>query len=412
MLKVERVVILAAGASSRFWPLSSDRHKSFYRCGLGKSLVQFTIANLLSIKSIGEIFLVVSPGDGPRARDLFGSYKKVIIFIQKEPLGEGDALLSAFEDKKIDAPFFLTTPDKFNAHQILKRLEKIGTNSIAIRKTDKPQLYGIVQLNKQKLIKDIVEKPRVKKSEISYRITSGYLLDSSFINILQKSPQEQYSLELALNKFIKKEKVYGVEVDDLVDITLKYPWHLLGINKILHDAKKFYFLHPKVNIAKSAILSGSIFIDEGAIISDYVKIVGPCFIGKNAFIGEYCLIRDHTFIDDNVVVGCQSEIKNSLIYKDTHLHRNFIGDSIIDENSRIGAGTVFANRRIDRAEVTSFVKGEKVNTGLTHLGSILGKDVKIGINCSLMPGTKIGSGTTIWPHTLVLKDVPDRETLK
>ncbi len=41
------------------------------------------------------------------------------------------------------------------------------------------------------------------------------------------------------------------------------------------------------------------------------------------------------------------------------------------------------------------VKGEKINTHRTKLGSMIGANVRIGVNASIMPGIKIGSGSMI-----------------
>jgi bifunctional UDP-N-acetylglucosamine pyrophosphorylase/glucosamine-1-phosphate N-acetyltransferase len=47
-----------------------------------------------------------------------------------------------------------------------------------------------------------------------------------------------------------------------------------------------------------------------------------------------------------------------------------------------------------------------VDSGRRKLGVIVGDDVKIGINASLMPGVKIGSRSWIGPGVVLEKDVP------
>ena len=148
------------------------------------------------------------------------------------------------------------------------------------------------------------------------------------------------------------------------------------------------------------------------MISDFVKIVGPVFIGDSAFIGDFSLIRDNAFIDKNVKIGAHSEIKNSIIYDSATVHRSYIGDSIISAKARIGGGVVFANRRYDREEVKSVINGEKVSTGLTSFGAVIGESVNIGTNATIMPGVKVGENATIWPGKVVLHDVQDGETSK
>ncbi len=73
----------------------------------------------------------------------------------------------------------------------------------------------------------------------------------------------------------------------------------------------------------------------------------------------------------------------------------------------VGAGTVTGNVRLDRGAIQAIVKEKKVGTDLKSLGAIVGKNTKIGINVSLMPGILIGSDCVIGPHTLVAENVPD-----
>ncbi len=101
------------------------------------------------------------------------------------------------------------------------------------------------------------------------------------------------------------------------------------------------------------------------------------------------------------MVGALSEVARSIFQEDVHCHSGYFGDSILGKGCRIGAGTVIANVRIDRGEVKSVVKGEKIGTGLKSLGAIIGENTKIGINCSLMPGVFIGSDCQIGPGSLV-----------
>jgi len=71
----------------------------------------------------------------------------------------------------------------------------------------------------------------------------------------------------------------------------------------------------------------------------------------------------------------------------------------------LGAGAITANVRIDRGEIKSVVKGEKIGTGLKSLGAIVGENTKTGIHCSLMPGVLIGSNCQIGPNSIVFENL-------
>lgn len=81
-------------------------------------------------------------------------------------------------------------------------------------------------------------------------------------------------------------------------------------------------------------------------------------------------------------------------------HLNYVGgDSIIGgENCNLGAGTITANLRHDRANIRVEIKGKLEDSGRHKLGAIIGHNVKTGINVTIYPpGRKIGSGSLIGP---------------
>lgn len=402
---MNKIIILAAGASSRFWPLSTQSHKAFYKCGLGKAIIEETVSSLLTLKP-KEIDIVVSPRDFEKAKQLFIKHKNIKFFVQEKATGEGEALLEVFKNDDFKGSFFLTTGDKINALDILKLLQK-EKQAIALRQTNTPQFFGIAALDNEGNIIKIVEKPAKEESLTSNRVTSGYLLDAKFIDVLKSVLSSHYSLEDALNTYVQKTKVKGVFVDKIEDIKLKFSWDLLSINRQIQNKKAFKHIEKSAKIAKTAVINGSVYIGKNVVIMDFVSIVGPVYIGDNSIIGTHSLVRQNVFIDENVLIGSGSEVKNSIIYSGSSLHRNYIGDSILEKDVKIGAGTVVANRRNDRREIKTLVKEEKTLTGLTSFGSVMGTGVRVGINSSIMPGVKIGLNAHIWPASLVLKDVLD-----
>jgi len=87
-------------------------------------------------------------------------------------------------------------------------------------------------------------------------------------------------------------------------------------------------------------------------------------------------------------------------------HLSYIGDSIIGENCNIAAGTITANYRFDAGTVKMMIKDSVVDSGRRKLGTIMGDNVKTGINSLFMPGVKIGSNSWVGSNVVVKKDVP------
>ena len=128
-------------------------------------------------------------------------------------------------------------------------------------------------------------------------------------------------------------------------------------------------------------------------------------MGKNTFIGDNSLIRDYTAIESNVVIGFGVEIKNSVILGSSFINRlSFIGDSVIANNVYIGAGTHIINYSAGEP-IYAFVNGAKIETGRTKLGGIIGDQTTLEVNCSIMPGRKIGNNVWVGPGVVVDKDI-------
>jgi bifunctional UDP-N-acetylglucosamine pyrophosphorylase/glucosamine-1-phosphate N-acetyltransferase len=110
-----------------------------------------------------------------------------------------------------------------------------------------------------------------------------------------------------------------------------------------------------------------------------------------------------------VRVGNACEIKNSIVMDRTHVgHLSYIGDSILGENCNLGAGTIMGNYRLDAGTIKMMIKDKIVDSGRTKLGTVLGDDVKTGINALFMPGVKIGNGSWVGPGVIVDRDLPPK----
>ncbi len=385
-----KAIILSAGASSRFWPLASSFHKSFYRVGDGRTVIEYTVSGLLP--KFDEITIVVGPGDEERAKSLFSSESKVKVVVLPSPTGAGNAILKALSDD-FEGKFFVTGADKVFADKLFDLLEKEGA-VVGLRKTASPQHFGIVSMDQDGYLTGLVEKPTKEGAPSEYKVTGAYLLDSSILALLQKNTEEHYSLELSLDEYFKSNKVKGAKLDDMPDTSLHFPWDLLDLNTKLMENGNINYIDPSAKVSPSALVKP------------------PVYIGSNAKIGDFVLIRNGSFIDADTVIGAHSEVKNALIYKGSTIHRTYVGDSIIDSDSRLAGGVITANKRFDRDEIKSVVKGEKVGTGRKAFGAILGKEASLGTNSTIMPGVKVGNSAKVWPGKVQFEDVPDGETSK
>jgi bifunctional UDP-N-acetylglucosamine pyrophosphorylase/glucosamine-1-phosphate N-acetyltransferase len=156
------------------------------------------------------------------------------------------------------------------------------------------------------------------------------------------------------------------------------------------------------------VLTGKVIIEDGARILDFAIVEGPVYIGKNSVVGAHCILREGSILEEDTQIERFVDCTRSIIEMGTHIHSGFVGDSIIGDSVRVGAGFITGNKRIDRDLVEVKVKDKKVFTGSDRIGVLIGDNVKIGINVSTMPGVIIGNDSIIGPSTIVTKNVPGK----
>ena len=140
------------------------------------------------------------------------------------------------------------------------------------------------------------------------------------------------------------------------------------------------------------------------------KVPGLCFI-KNVITRPNIIVGDYTYYyDDKEAENFEKHV--------TH-HYEFIGDKlIIGKFCAIGKGVEFimngANHKMNSITTYPFnILGggwEKYTPELSSLSlkgdTVIGNDVWIGQNVTVLPGVHIGDGAIIGANSVVSKDVP------
>ena len=151
-------------------------------------------------------------------------YQKMIKFVyQNNPKGTGDAVLKC--KKLIKNNYFLMLlPDdliiKNNCSKEMIKLHKKTKGSvIATKKVDKKTVsrWGILSIKNKKNryfeIKDVVEKPSIKKAPSNFAIIGRYILPSSIFGEIKKlkpgQGKEVHITDAIRNLIKKKDNFYG-----------------------------------------------------------------------------------------------------------------------------------------------------------------------------------------------------------
>lgn len=392
-----QAVILAAGESSRFWPLNK-KHKSLFKI-MGRPLMWYALNNLKTA-GIKQVIIVQNSG-----RDVEKELKKYSLpkfvdglkfVVQKDPRGTGDALFCA--KRYLNKKFLVINGDDYYGAKDLKKCLTTFP-CILVKKVRTPSYFGIIK-PRNGLVKGIVEKP--KKPLVGLVNAGCYFLPKAVLRYkLKKSARGEYEITDLIKKLTKEAKLYFLEAD--VWLSLSYAWDLFRINEFLLKNIKSKI---QGKLEKNCQIKHPVFVGKGTIIKSGTCIEGPVYIGEECVIGPNCYIRPLTTIENNCRIGQAVEIKGSIISDGSKIaHLSYVADSIIGENCNVGCGTVVANLRFDEKNVRAMVKGSLVDTGRRKFGAVLGKGVKVGINSSIMPGVLIGPDSIIYPHSLVKRNV-------
>jgi len=160
------------------------------------------------------------------------------------------------------------------------------------------------------------------------------------------------------------------------------------------------------------LLKEGVLVGEGVAISETATILPPAVIGSGAEIRPGAYLRGNVLTGARCVLGNSSELKNCVLLEHVQVpHYNYVGDSVLGNNSHMGAGAVCSNLKSDGKQIV--IHGdEDIPTGLRKIGAILGDGADVGCGCVLNPGTVIGQGTRVYPLTSVRGVIPERSIVK
>jgi UDP-N-acetylglucosamine diphosphorylase/glucosamine-1-phosphate N-acetyltransferase len=407
-----KAVLLAAGEGVRLLPITATRPKHLIKVG-GKPIIQFCLE---AVKNAGITkVIIVTHYMGEAIRQYFGDGAKLGLHIsyaeQKEVLGTANA--TSVAEPYVDDDFVLVYGDLLFSQDAVKNVlqsydRRKTAAVIGVVSVDKPESYGIVDLDEERKVKRIVEKPDAGKAPSNLANAGVYVFSKEVfekIKQTQASIRGEWELTDAITILAKEGKsVLASEIskDDWFDVGK--PWDLLNANNWALERMEHRVLGK---IEQGAHLVGPVSVAESARIRSGAYIEGPSFIDEECDIGPNCYIRACTSLGKKVRVGNACEIKNSIIMDYTHVgHLSYVGDSVIGEHCNLGAGTVVANYRLDSRSIKMMVKDQLVNTGRRKLGVVLGDNVKTGIKSLFMPGVKVGVNSWVGPNLMVERDLP------
>ncbi len=321
-----KIIVPMAGRGSRLRPHTLTIPKPLIPVA-GKPIVHRLVSDIAKVlgEQIEEVaFILGDPaffGDdvvNSLMQLAEGLGAKGSIYRQNEPLGTGHAIMSAKDS--LSGPAVIAYADTLIRADF--DLDKSADSVIWVKQVESPEAFGVVNLNNQNEIVELVEKPKEFVSDLAvigiyYFKDVGvlknelqYVLDNDIIN------GGEYQINDGIKRMMDKGmKFVPGKVDEWMDCGNK--------NVTVETNQRMLDFLEK---------DGEDLI-ANSIKTENANIVEPCFIGenvilKNTTVGPYVSIGDNTVLEN-------STVKNSLIQS-----KSKISNANLD-NAMIGNHVVF-----------------------------------------------------------------------
>ncbi len=243
---------------------------------------------------------------------------KASIYHQDQPLGTGHAIMCA--KPSLSGPAVIAYADTLIRAEF--DLDQTADSVIWTKQVENPEAYGVVKLNENNEIVELVEKPETFVSDQAvigiYYFKDVAVLKGKLQEILDENIMNggEYQINDGIKRMMAEGKIFKTgTVDEWMDcgnkaITIETNQRMLGFLKADGDEQ---------------LVSASAKLDNSTIIE-------PCFIGKNV------ILKDST-VGPYVSVGNNSVIENSSV-----------------KNSLIQTNTTIKNANLDNAMIGNHVK--------------------------------------------------------
>lgn len=310
------IIIPMAGLGKRLRPHTLTTAKPLLPVA-GKPIVHRLVEDIAKVcpEKVDSIGFIIHPSFGKQVEEDLKEVAAAVgavgkIYYQEQALGISHAVLFAKEllKGKVIVAFADTL---FRADF---KLDTTKDGIIWVQKVDNPSAFGVVKLNKQREIVEMVEKPSTFVSDLAiigiYFFRDGEVLKNEMQYLIDNDIKDkgEYQFTSALINMQKKgAKLVPGEVKEWLDCGNKDV--LVQTNhRYLEFIKDQQLVSPKARVINSVVI-GPCFIGDGVVIEN--SVVGP-----HVSIGENTNIRD-------------SRITNSIIQRNSRVSRAQLDNSVL-----------------------------------------------------------------------------------
>jgi len=408
------VVVLAAGAGTR---MKSALPKVLHPVA-GKPMLAHVLASVARLKP-AKVVGVIAPG----AETVAKAFAPHPTAVQKNALGTGDAVKAALPELSGhagpvlvvygDSPLITTASLQRLLDSCRKAKASVGVLGFVAKD---PSPYGRLIVKGGTLEKIVESKDANPEEKAIDFVNSGVMcLDGARIAELLGAVRngnvkgEFYLTDvvgIARARGLQAIAVEGREAEFLgvnsraelaaaeraMQQQLRSAAMEAGVTMVDPDT---VWLSADTKLGNDVTIGPNVRFGPGVTVASGTSILAFCDIegvriGKGARVGPFTRIRPGSDVGDDVHIGNFVELKATTIKRGAKAnHFAYLGDSEIGAASNIGAGTIFVNY-----------------DGYGKHRTVLGDDVFIGSNSSLVAPVRIGKGANVAAGSVITEDVP------
>jgi bifunctional UDP-N-acetylglucosamine pyrophosphorylase/glucosamine-1-phosphate N-acetyltransferase len=410
-------VILAAGKGTR---MKSPQAKVLHEIG-GRSMLAWSVALAQDLGCKRNVVVVA-----PDAPDVAAAARKLVgadnVVIQREPLGTAnavDAAREAFAGADGDAiVLYADTPlvPRQACEQAFAALSNGASVCVLGFEAASPNRYGRLIVGKDGSLEAIVEANDATPEQLNIPFCNSGVVAAPvklMFDLLRDVKNDNAKGEYYLTDLVGLARKRGLkaaaarcEQRDVQGVNSQI--ELAAVERVFQEARRTELMisgvtmvapetvflswdtkiAPGVVIEPYVIFGVGVSIEAGALIKSFSHFTSAR-VGQSAEVGPFTRLRPGASIGRSAHIGNFVEVKNVTVGEGAKAnHLAYLGDGEIGSGSNIGAGTIFCNY-----------------DGFFKYRTVLGKDVFIGSNSSLVAPLNVADGAYVGAASVITDDV-------
>ena len=425
------IVILAAGQGTR---MRSALPKVLHPVA-GQSMLGHVISTARALQP-RSIQVVIGHGAEQVRQRLVGDDLNYVV--QAEQLGTGHAVAQALPNLSAERVLILYGDVPLIEAETLQRLlQKVGPEQLALLTVtlDDPTGYGRIVRDAYGEVQAIVEhkdasaeQKAIREGNTGILAVPGSRIGEWLGRLSNSNAQGEYyltdviamavadGLRVATEQPQDAMEVQGA--NDRIQLAelerhyqLRAARRLMAQGVTLRDPSRFD-LRGDVSVGRDVLIDVNVVLEGEVVIEDDVQI-GPNCVIKDSTLRRGAIVKANSHLDGAVVgegadcgpfarlrpgstLGAKAHVGNFVEMKNASLgdgakagHLSYLGDAEIGARTNIGAGTITCNY-----------------DGANKFKTVMGEDVFIGSNSSLVAPLNLGDGATTGAGSTITADVP------